>query len=310
MDLVFCGTPQFAVPTLNALIDAGHRIQLVVCQPDRPSGRGQQLTSSAVKKRALELGLRITQPPSIKNNTEFRAELERISPRAIIVVAYGRIIPKWMLELAPLGNLNLHASLLTKYRGAAPIQWAIANGEQVTGVTTMRLEEGLDTGPILLQRELEIGADETAEGLSPRLAETGAALMVETLRELEAETLKPKKQDDSEATLAPLLRKEDGRIDFSRSAQTIYNRLRGFTPWPGAFTRFRGKQLHIAGARPLANRQGEPGRLHISQQQIFISCGASTALEVLEVQPEGKRRMSAPEFISGYRPQDGETLGS
>jgi methionyl-tRNA formyltransferase len=312
MDLVFCGTPQFAVPTLDALVEAGHRIQLVVCQPDRPSGRGQQIAVPEVKQRALELGLRVTQPESIKNNTGFRAELEALNPRAIVVVAYGRIIPKWMLELPPLGNLNLHASLLPKYRGAAPIQWAIANGEQVTGVTSMQLAEGLDTGPVLLQRELAIGGDDTAAQLSPRLASAGAELMIETLRQLEARTLQAQPQDDSKATLAPLLKKEDGRIDFARSAQVIYNRLRGFTPWPGAFTSFRSKQLGIARARALAPGEDlvPPGRIRILDKRLLAGCGQDTSLELLEVQPEGKRSISAVEFINGYRLQGGEVLGS
>src|SRR5579859_2381955 len=311
MKLVFCGTPQFAVPTLNTLAAAGHEIALVVCQPDRPSGRGQQISIPAVKQRAIELGLPVTQPEKIKNNPEFQAQLQAVKPQVIIVVAYGRIIPKWMLDLPPLGNLNLHGSLLPKYRGAAPIQWAIANGEQVTGVTSMRLEEGLDTGSLLLQRELAIGADETAAQLSPRLASAGAELMVETLRQLEARTLQAQAQDDSKATLAPLLKKDDGRIDFARPAQVIYNRLRGFTPWPGAFTTFRGKQLRIARARALAPGEDlvPPGRIRILDQQLLAGCGQDTTLELLEVQPEGKKSISAAEFINGYRLQGGETLG-
>ncbi|HEV2113436.1 MAG TPA: methionyl-tRNA formyltransferase [Terriglobales bacterium] len=312
MGLVFCGTPQFAVPTLNALVDAGHRIKLVVCQPDRPSGRSQQLAVPAVKQRALELGLRLAQPEKIKNNPEFRAELEALKPKAIIVVAYGRIIPKWMLDLPALGNINLHASLLPKHRGAAPIQWAIANGEQVTGATTMLLEEGLDTGPILLQRALAIGPDETAAELSPRLASAGAELMVETLRRLEAGTLKPTPQEDAKATLAPLLKKGDGLIDFSRPSQAIYDRLRGFTPWPGAFTSFRGKKLQVLRAQPLAAAEEltPAGRIRLLDHRLIVGCGQDTSLELLEVQPEGKRSISAGEFISGYRPKGGEALGS
>src|SRR5438270_621712 len=180
MDLIFCGTPQFAVPTLDALVAAGHQIQLVVSQPDRPSGRGRQLAIPAVKKRALELGLPLTQPAAIKNNAEFRAQVGALKPRAIIVVAYGRIIPKWMLDLPSLGNINLHASLLPKYRGAAPIQWAIANGETVTGNTTMRINAGLDTGDILLQEQTNISDDDTALTVGPRLAQSGAGLMGKT----------------------------------------------------------------------------------------------------------------------------------
>src|SRR4051812_5037522 len=215
MDLVFCGTPQFAVPTLQALVDAGHQVRLVVTQPDRPSGRGMELAIPPVKQLAVKLGLPVTQPEKIKSNAEFRAQLEAIAPRAIIVVGYGRIVPQWMLDLPPLGNLNLHASLLPKYRGAAPIQWAIAHGETVTGVTTMRIDAGLDTGDILLQQEIEIGPDDTSETISPPLADIGADLMVVTLRGLRAGTLPARPQDDSEATLAPILLKEDGRIDFN-----------------------------------------------------------------------------------------------
>src|SRR3954466_13480844 len=245
MDLVFCGTPQFAVPTLEGLAAAGHRVHLVVTQPDRPRGRGMELALSQVKQTAVSLGLPITQPEKIKNNAEFRAHLEGIAPHAIIVVGYGRIIPQWMIDLPKFGNINLHASLLPKYRGAAPIQWAIANGETVTGNTTMRIDAGLDTGDILLQQQLPINVDDTSETLAPRLAAMGADLLVETLAGLQAGTIQPRKQDDSQSTLAPILKKEDGLIDFSRTAEEIVNRLRGFQPWPGAYTKFRGKTLQI-----------------------------------------------------------------
>src|SRR5580692_7112356 len=213
LNLVFCGTPLFAVPTLEKLVDAGFRIQLVVTQPDRPKGRGLELVQSPVKESALKLNLPITQPDRIKTNDDFRAQLTALNPDAIIVVGYGRIIPQWMLDLPPLGHLNLHASLLPKYRGAAPIQWAIANGETVTGVTTMRIDAGLDTGDILQQEELAIAPDDTAETLAPRLAAIGADLMVETLRGLQAGTLHPRPQDNSQATLAPIPKKEDGLVN-------------------------------------------------------------------------------------------------
>jgi len=223
LNLIFCGTPRFAVPTLEKLIDAGFRIPLVVTQPDRPKGRGLELVQSPVKQSALKLNLPITQPERIKTNDEFRAQLTALNPDAMIVVGYGRIIPPWMLDLPPLGNLNLHASLLPKYRGAAPIQWAIANGETVTGVTTMRIDAGLDTGDILQQRELAIAADDTAETLASRLAVIGADLMVDTLCSLQAGTLHPRPQDNSQATLAPILKKEDGLVNFSRTAVEIIN---------------------------------------------------------------------------------------
>src|SRR5271169_5443941 len=233
MILVFCGTPQFAVPTLEKLVEAGHSVPLVVTQPDRPRGRGMEVAISPVKAAASRLGIAVVQPAAIKDNAEFRDQLAAIRPDAIIVVGYGRIIPRWMIELPRFGNLNLHASLLPKYRGAAPIQWAIANGESVTGVTTMRIDAGLDTGDILMQREIPITLEDTAETLAPRLAAIGADLMVETLRGLPAGSILPRKQDKSQSSLAPILRKEDGRMDFARSAEDLFNRLRGFQPWPG-----------------------------------------------------------------------------
>ena len=230
LNLIFCGTPRFAVPTLEKLVAAAFRVHLVVTQPDRPKGRGLELVQSPVKESALRLNLPITQPDRIKTNEEFRAQLTAVKPDAIIVVGYGRIIPQWMLDLPRYGNINLHASLLPKYRGAAPIQWAIANGETVTGVTTMRIDAGLDTGDILEQQKLAIAPEDTAETLAPRLAAIGADLMVETLRGLQAGSISPRPQDNAQASLAPILKKEDGLIDFSRSAPEIYNRIRAFQP--------------------------------------------------------------------------------
>jgi methionyl-tRNA formyltransferase len=314
MDLIFCGTPQFAVPTLEKLVSAGHDVQLVVTQPDRPRGRGMEVTFSPVKQKALELDLPVTQPDKIKNNQEFRAQLEAITPEAIVVVGYGRIIPGWMLELPKHGNINLHASLLPKYRGAAPIQWAIAEGETVTGVTTMLLNAGLDTGDILLQEEWTIKPDDTAVTIAPPLAAIGAELMLETLRGLATGTIIARPQSDKEATLAPILAKGNGRIDFRRKAVEIFNRQRGFQPWPGAFTMFRGKNLMLTSLRPLpgdAPRASglEPGLMAIAGDSLLAGCGEQSALEILELQPEGKRRMSAHEFINGYRPRAGERLG-
>jgi methionyl-tRNA formyltransferase len=311
MDLIFCGTPQFAVPTLEKLVSAGHDVQLVVTQPDRPRGRGMEVAFSPVKQKALALGLPITQPDKIRNNQEFRAQLEAPAPEAIIVVGYGRIIPGWMLELPKHGNINLHGSLLPKYRGAAPIQWAIAEGETVTGVTTMLLNAGLDTGDILLQEELAIKPDDTAVTIAPPLAAIGATLMLETLRGLAGGTIIPRPQIEREATLAPILTKEDGRIDFRRTATQIFNRQRGFQPWPGAYTSFRGKNLTLSGrptARPLDGALS-PGAIAIAGDSLLAGCAEQSALEILELQPEGKRRMSAREFINGYRPRSGEKLG-
>ena len=308
LSLVFCGTPRFAVPTLERLVAAGHRLQLVVTRPDRPKGRGLELVASPVKESAIKLNLPITQPDRIKNNEEFRAELTRLKPDAIIVVGYGRIIPQWMLDLPPHGNLNLHASLLPKYRGAAPIQWAIAQGETITGVTTMRIDAGLDTGDILLQKKLPISPDDTSETLAPRLAEIGADLMIETLRGLQAATIDPTAQEHSQASLAPILKKEDGLINFSRSATETYNRLRGFQPWPGAYTKFRGKNLQILKAKP-ATLSVPAAELRLEGDHLFVGCGQSTSLELLDLQLEGKKRTPAHAFLQGYRPKTGEMLG-
>jgi methionyl-tRNA formyltransferase len=307
--LIFCGTPGFAVPTLEALASGGYRPQLVVTQPDRPKGRGLDLVASPVKQSAIALSIPLTQPDRIKNNEDFRAQLTALKPDAIIVVGYGRIIPQWMLDLPRLGNINLHASLLPKYRGAGPIQWAIANGETVTGVTTMRIDAGLDTGDILLQRELPISNDDTAETLAPKLAAIGADLMVETLRGLEADTIQPEPQDNAHATLAPILKKEDGLIDFSRRAGDILNRMRGFQPWPGAYTTFRGKNLQILKAQP-ANDSADPAQLKIAGDHLIVGCGKNTSLELLELQLEGKKRTTARDFLHGYRPKPDERLGS
>jgi methionyl-tRNA formyltransferase len=308
LKLVFCGTPAFAVPTLEKLIEAGFAVSLVVTQPDRPRGRGMELTASPVKQCALRLDLPITQPEKIKDNEEFRSRLAAIQPDAIIVVGYGRLIPQWMIDLPHFGNINLHASLLPKYRGAAPIQWAIARGETVTGVTTMRIDADLDTGDILLQEEVPIAPEDTAETLAPRLAAIGADLVIETLRGLAAGNIRPRPQDNAQATLAPVLRKEDGRIDFHRTAQETWNRLRGFQPWPGAFTSFRGKNLTVWEAK-LHYIQAAPSELVVENNRLFVGCGQSSALELVAVQPEGKRRMSARDFIQGYKPHNGELLG-
>src|SRR5580658_10036879 len=309
LNLVFCGTPRFAVPTLDRLVEAGFRIHLVVTQLDRPKGRGLELVSSPVKQRALQLGLPIAQPERIKNNDDFRAQLSALNPDAIIVVGYGRIIPQWMLDLPPLGNINLHASLLPKYRGAAPVQWAIAQGESVTGVTTMRINAGLDTGDILLQKEIPINPRDTAETLAPTLAAIGAVLMIETLRGLQAGSIRPRPQDDGNATLAPIIKKEDGRIDFRQTAEQICNRLRGFQPWPGAFTIFRGRNLHVWDAG-VSRRSLLPAELLVEGDRLFVGCAEGTALELFEMQLEGKRRMPALDFVHGYRPQSGEKLGA
>jgi methionyl-tRNA formyltransferase len=310
MNLVFCGTPQFAVPTLNALLANDHRIALVITQPDRASGRGQQVATSPIKQLALDLKLPVAQPEKLKNNPALQSQLQGINPDAIVVVAYGRLIPAWMLGLPRLGTLNVHASLLPKYRGAAPIQWALARGETITGVTIMKLDEGLDTGPILLQKETAIHADDTAVSLSPRLADLGGGLMVQALQQAAAATMKPVSQDHSLATLAPLLTKQDGIIDFSQTASEIHNRLRGFQPWPGVRTEFRGRHLEITNARVQQYVSAPSSKILVEGHRLFFGCGAGTSLEVLELRPEGKKRMTVREFLSGYRPQNNEVVGA
>ena len=311
MDLVFCGTPPFAVPTLQRLVSGGFRIKMVVTQPDRPSGRGMELAPSAIKKEALRMGLPITQPEKIKNNEELRAELESIRPEAIIIVGYGHIIPQWMIDVPPLGNINLHASLLPRYRGAAPIQWAIASGESVTGITTMRIDAGLDTGDILEQREEPIRDEDTALTLAPRLAHIGAELVITSLAGLSKGTITPRPQDNSKATLAPILKKEDGQIDFSHTARETWNRLRGFQPWPGAFTAFRGKMLHLQEAVPSPEvATVATGHFAVENERLLLGFAHGTALEVRELQMEGKKRMSARDFINGYRPRNDEPVGT
>jgi methionyl-tRNA formyltransferase len=311
MKVVFCGTPQFAVPTLEAVLRAGHPVELVVTQPDRPQGRGMALMAPPVKQIALAHSLPVAQPEKLKNNLEFRAQLEAIRPDAILVVAYGRIIPRWMLDLPPQGNLNLHASLLPKYRGAAPIQWAVALGETVTGATTMRIDQGLDTGDMLLRSELPILPDQTSVDLFPLLADRGAQLMLETLARLEAGGIVPVKQDESLATLAPVLNREDGVIDFRNGAREIFNRWRGFQPWPGAYTALDGKKLVLSRMRlpGILELDGEPGEILIEQGRWFVACGEGSLLEVVEVQLEGKKRMLAADFLRGHALKSGEKLG-
>ncbi len=273
-----------------------------------------QLVAPPVKETALAEGLPVVQPEKIKNNLEFRAQLESLAPDIILIVAYGRIIPKWMLDLPRFGNVNLHGSLLPKYRGAAPIQWAVANGEPVTGVTTMRIDEGLDTGDMLLQRQMAIAPDQTSEDIYPLLAEMGAALIVETLEGLASGSIVPRRQDDSQATHAPILTREDGRMDFAQPAMTIYNRWRGFQPWPGAWTMLNGKKLIAHRLMPLdagalAGSSAAPGDTHVEQGRFFVACGDGSWLEIVDLQPEGKRRMTTAEFLRGHALKPGDRLG-
>jgi methionyl-tRNA formyltransferase len=316
MRIVFCGTPEFAVPTLRALLaNPEFTVEAVVTQPDRPRGRGQQVSASPVKEVAAAAGVRIYQPERVKSD-EAHDFFAAIKPDTAVIIAYGQIVPRRLLEIPVLGWMNLHGSLLPKYRGAAPIAWAIINGESKTGLTTMRLDPGLDTGPILLQRELEIGSDETAPELARRMAETGAPLVMESLVKLERGEIAPVPQDSTRASYAPILTKEHGRIDWGQTASEIYNRIRGLAPWPGAFTIFRGRLCHIwgrpsaPGARSIAGIGPEPGSIILSDAAIEVVCGKGARLHLEAVQIEGRKRISAREFANGARLQSGERFGA
>jgi methionyl-tRNA formyltransferase len=316
--VLFCGTPQFAVPALNRLL-ANSELELlaVITQPDRPRGRGHEVSFSPVKEIALATHLPVYQPEKIRN-PEVQQLLEKLSPDFIVIIAYGQIIPARLLSIPKHGWINLHASLLPKYRGAAPVNWAIANGETKTGVTTMHIDAGMDTGDILLQREIEISPTETAPQLAARMSEAGAPLIEQTLCGLVAGTIVPRSQNHAEATLAPILKKEDGRIDWHRPAQEIYNRMRGFAPWPGAYTTFRGQTCHLI-ADPVSDQvftsqlsgtaNVEPGTLFAEKNSLFVFCGSATVLRIQSVKLEGRKQVSASEFAIGARLKPGERFG-
>ena len=311
MRLVYFGTPQFAVPTLEKLIAEKFAIELVVTNQDEPKGRGYEVKAPPVKEAALRAGLEVYQPAKLKDPATL-GYLSRFHPDVMVVVAYGHILPLWLIGLPRLGCINVHASLLPKYRGAAPIQWSVIRGESVTGVTTMKIDEGLDTGDTLLKREVAIQDEDTAESLGVRLSQVGADLLVETLVRLESGDLKAQPQDHSQATLAPILKKEDGRIDWNLPARDIWNRIRGLRPWPGAFTTFRERGLHIwAAARPV---EGEtlaraPGKLVLDRARVRVVCGQGTLLEPLEIQMEGRKRLATRDFLNGIKILPGEQFG-
>jgi methionyl-tRNA formyltransferase len=311
MELVFLGTPSFAVPTLEHMVEAGHRVTAVFTQPDRPKGRGGQLAQSPVKQTALRLGLPVHQPERIRR-PEIVDELKQMKPNGMVVVGYGQIIPQPIIDIPRLGIINVHASLLPKYRGAAPIQWAIANGETRTGVTTMRIDAGLDTGGMLLKWETGIGPEENALELGDRLARAGADLLVKTLAGLEAGTIVAEAQDNAQASLAPILKKEDGLIDWRMPACVVFNRARGFLPWPGTYTSFRGQIFHVWKCRVEKGNTGQEAcaTLIPDRRRLFVRCGQGTSLELLEVQMEGRKRITAEAFLNGQRLDENETLGA
>lgn len=303
--VVFMGTPAFAVPSLRALVEAGYEIAAVFTQPDRPVGRGGKLTAPPVKQVALELGLEINQPESAKTS-EVYTYLREKSPDVIVVVGYGQIISQRIIDLPRLGCVNVHSSLLPRLRGAAPINWAIVRGDEKTGVSTMQIVKKLDAGDVLGVKETPIGDDEYAPELADRLAQMGAELLIETLQRLERGAITPEPQDDAASTYAPIMKREDGLVDWNLPAQEIYNRVRGFSPWPGAYTFFRGKRFHIH--RALATPgQAVPGTMVIDGALLKIGCGDGL-LQALEVQLEGKRAMAAEDFVNGYKPANGEKL--
>lgn len=309
MKIAFLGTPEFAVPSLERLVAAGHDVPAVFTQPDRPKGRGQELAQSPVKQTALRLGLPVHQPERIRR-PEWIEMLREMRLDAMAVVGYGQIIPQAIIDLVPYGIINVHGSLLPKYRGAAPIQWAIANGESRTGVTTMRIDEGLDTGAVLLEWSTGIGTEETAPELAARLAPAGADLLVETFRGLQAGTILARPQNDAEATLAPILKKEDGAIDWSWPAARIHARQRGFQPWPGAYTSFRGQPLQIRKCRVLEEQSPlPPGTAVARKRELAIAAGGGSMLSILELQLPGKKRIPAEAFLSGARLLENERLG-
>jgi methionyl-tRNA formyltransferase len=313
MRLVFLGTPAFAVPTLDRLVETGHELLAVLTQPDRPRGRRRQTSAPAVKQAALQHGLTVYQPERVRR-PEAVEYLRNLAPDAMVVVGYGQIIPQSVIDIAPLGILNVHASLLPKYRGAGPVQWSLVNGETRTGVTIMRIDAGLDTGDILRQAETDVSPEENAVDLGQRLAAMGAGLLVETLDELAAGNIQPEKQNSGEATYAPLLKKEDGLIDWALPAAAIHNRVRGLQPWPGAYTGFRGQTLNIwrsrvAEARAEKSEAPAAAGRFVSLKPPVVATGEG-GLELLEVQLEGRKRISAADFANGQRLQENEILGA
>jgi methionyl-tRNA formyltransferase len=309
MRVVFLGSGAFAIPSFEALIEAGHDVAALVTQPDREKGRGRALAPPPLKPVAEARGVPVHQPRRVREPAA-QELLRALAPDIQVVVAYGQILPRSVIDIPPGGTVNVHGSLLPRYRGAAPVQWAIVNGERETGVTTMLIDEGLDTGPTLLSRSTPIGADETAADLEPRLAVLGAELLVETLAGLAAGTLKATPQDHGRATLAPLIRKEDGRLDWTMPAEPLSRRVRGFHPWPGTFALWRDQPLKVLRARPEADGPAAPGEIvAVDKGGVVVGCGQGTRLRLVEAQPESRRPMSAAAWAAGVRLAPGARFG-
>ena len=308
MRIVFMGTPDFAVPSLEALLKSEDQVVGVVTQPDRPKGRGQEVIPSPVKVVCQREGIPVLQPLKMKDPA-FLDALREWKPDVIAVTAFGRILPPVILSLPPRGCINVHGSLLPKYRGAGPVQWAIIRGERETGITTMFMAEGMDTGDMLLRETVGIHPDDTAGTLAPRLAEVGGRLLVETLRRLKAGTLTPERQDDSKATMAPLLKKEDGLIDWNLTATEIANRVRGLSPWPGAYTSVNGERWILC--RVSAGEESQkaaPGTVTmVTKDRIDVATGGGT-IQILEIQPSNSRRMTVAQYLAGHRVTEGISL--
>lgn len=308
LNIIFMGTPEFAVPSLQALIDSEHNVVCVVCQPDRPSGRGRKLTPPPVKVLAEKHSIPVLQPEKVRTD-EFFEQLRSFKPEVICVTAYGRIIPPNILELPKYGCVNAHASLLPKYRGAAPINWAIINGEKTTGITTMLMDEGMDTGDMLLKKEIEISEDDTSIELNEKLSRIGAELLIETIKMGQNDEITPIKQNDDDATMAPIIKKDVGKIDWSRSAEDIRNLIRGTQPWPGAFTSYEGKNLKIFKAS-VENNSGNPGEIITSDKdKLVIGCG-NKSLSIEELQIEGGKRLKVSDFLRGNKLRANSFLGN
>jgi len=304
--IVFMGTPRFAVPSLEALIGAGHRVMAVVTQPDKPQGRGMSSQPCPVKMAALAHAIPVLEPVKLKDES-FIGKLKALGADFFAVVAYGKILPQIILDIPPGGCINLHASLLPRYRGAAPINRAIVNGDSETGVSTMLLDAGMDTGPVLLEKRVPIGPDDTAEDLAITLSTLGAGLLVETIGLLSKKKITPRAQDDSKASYAPMLKKEDGEIDWGRPPREVKDLMRGLYPWPGTYTRWKGRTIKVHSGRPVDGESKNPSGTveSVSKTGIIVACG-NGLFEITELQPENKKRMSAGDFVQGYRIAQGD----
>lgn len=312
MRIVFMGTPDFSVPTLTALVEGGHQVLAAVTQPDKPKGRGKSVLMTPVKEKAIEYGIPVYQPKKVRD-PEFLEILRELNPDVIVVVAFGQILPKDVLELPKYGCVNVHASLLPKYRGAAPIQWAVIDGETKSGVTTMQMDVGLDTGDMLEKREIVLDPKETGGSLFDKLSALGGEMILSTLKKLEDGTAVPVPQGESDTSYAKMLTKEMGEIDWKKPAVVIERLIRGFNPWPSAYTHFRGKTVKLWAADVLKSGEGlsftgNPGRITVLKSRLFAETGEGF-LEVLELQLEGKKRMDTAAFLRGFPIETGERFG-